>query len=242
MEVTEVRAVYPRWRRLPSADAWQAHFWQIAVRVDTDVGVIGHGSGGGGQPAVHVINGHLRRFLVGRSIADVALGEDSMRHAERVDQAAVRFGGLVRFGRPAGGQAVERVGESRFGVVGGRHRNGRPGSIRCARVSPVWTSIPPCRFQTAAARVVPPRRLQHFPLGVGQGAREHVARRVVIAGETALDDDPHREATRPSPRPPCLPCRPRSPPRSGARTRRLATMANESSRGVVEKWESVSSA
>ena len=71
MTVTEVRAAYPKWRRLPPADAWQAHFWQIAVRVDTDVGVVGHGYGGGGQPAVHVVNDHLRRFLVGRTIGGV---------------------------------------------------------------------------------------------------------------------------------------------------------------------------
>ena len=71
MRVTEVRAAYPKWRRLPPADAWQAHFWQIAVRVVTDVGVVGHGYGGGGQPAVQVINDHLSRFLVGRSIDDM---------------------------------------------------------------------------------------------------------------------------------------------------------------------------
>ena len=71
MTVTEVRAAYPKWRRLPPADAWQAHFWQIAVRVDTDVGVVGHGYGGGGRPAVHVVNDHLRRFLVGRTIGGV---------------------------------------------------------------------------------------------------------------------------------------------------------------------------
>ena len=39
------------------------------MRVVTDVGVVGHGYGGGGQPAVQVINDHLSRFLVGRSIA-----------------------------------------------------------------------------------------------------------------------------------------------------------------------------
>ena len=39
MKVTEVRAAYPKWRQVRPADAWQAHFWQIAVRVVTDVGV-----------------------------------------------------------------------------------------------------------------------------------------------------------------------------------------------------------
>ena len=56
MMVTDVRAAYPKWRRLPPVDAWQAHFWQIAVRVDTDVGVVGHGYGGGGEPwGLHLI-------------------------------------------------------------------------------------------------------------------------------------------------------------------------------------------
>ena len=70
MKVTEVQAAYPKWRHLPLGGAWQAHFWQIAVRVVTDVEVVGHGYGGG-QPAVHVINDHLSRFLVGRTIGDV---------------------------------------------------------------------------------------------------------------------------------------------------------------------------
>ena len=65
MKVTEVRAAYPKWRQVRPADAWQAHFWQIAVRVVTDVGVVGHGYGGGGQPAVQVINDHLSRFWSG---------------------------------------------------------------------------------------------------------------------------------------------------------------------------------
>ena len=62
MRVTEVRAAYPKWRRLPPADAWQAHFWQIAVRVVTDVGVVGDGYGGGGQPAAAL--GPAARLMV----------------------------------------------------------------------------------------------------------------------------------------------------------------------------------
>ncbi len=71
MKITEVKAIYPKWRTAFPKEAWQAHFWQIAVRVDTDVGVVGHGYGGGGKPAVHVINDHLRQFLLGRSINSV---------------------------------------------------------------------------------------------------------------------------------------------------------------------------
>ena len=49
MKVTEVRAAYPKWRRLPPADAWQAHFWQIAVRVVTDVGWLGTATAAAGS-------------------------------------------------------------------------------------------------------------------------------------------------------------------------------------------------
>ena len=44
MKVTEVRAAYPKWRQVRPADAWQAHFWQIAVRVGDRRG------GGAGMP------------------------------------------------------------------------------------------------------------------------------------------------------------------------------------------------
>ena len=84
MKVTGVRAVYPKWRQVPPPHAWQAHFWQIAVRVTTDAGVTGHGYGGGGQPAVHVINDHLSRFLVGRALddtGDIAAAWDELYRA-----------------------------------------------------------------------------------------------------------------------------------------------------------------
>ena len=51
LRITDVRAVYPKWKRLP-AGYWQSHFWQIVVRVDADNGVVGYGYGGGGDPGV----------------------------------------------------------------------------------------------------------------------------------------------------------------------------------------------
>lgn len=63
MKITEVKAVYPRYRAPPPA--WRRHFWQIAVRVDTDLGISGWGYGGGGVAAVEVVNLHLREELVG---------------------------------------------------------------------------------------------------------------------------------------------------------------------------------
>ena len=40
LKITNVAAVYPKWSRLPSG-VWQSHFWQIVVRVETDVGTVG---------------------------------------------------------------------------------------------------------------------------------------------------------------------------------------------------------
>lgn len=70
MKITEVKAVYPKYRHL--APSWRTHFWQIVVRVDTDAGVVGYGYGGGGVAGVAVINGHLRDLLIGREIESVA--------------------------------------------------------------------------------------------------------------------------------------------------------------------------
>ena len=66
MKITEVQSIYPRYRVAPAA--WRRHFWQMVVRIDTDIGVSGWGAGGGGIAAVEVINRHLRELLVGRSI------------------------------------------------------------------------------------------------------------------------------------------------------------------------------
>ena len=70
MKITDVKAVYPKWKHLPTG-AWQSHFWQIVVRVETDIGVTGFGQGGGGEPAAQVVNRHLNELLVGRSIDSV---------------------------------------------------------------------------------------------------------------------------------------------------------------------------
>ncbi len=67
MIITDVTAVYPQWQR-PFSLAWQSHFWQIVVRVETDAGVVGYGYGGGGEPGVLVINQHLRHHLLGLRI------------------------------------------------------------------------------------------------------------------------------------------------------------------------------
>ena len=70
MRITDVKAVYPKWTQVRSG-AWQSHFWQIVVRVETDGGVTGLGYGGGGTPGCAVINQHLCELLIGRAIESV---------------------------------------------------------------------------------------------------------------------------------------------------------------------------
>ena len=70
MKITNVRAIYPRYRKpLPG---WRPHLWQIAVCIETDVGVTGWGYGGAGEAALPIINGHFRQLLQGRTIGEIA--------------------------------------------------------------------------------------------------------------------------------------------------------------------------
>jgi L-rhamnonate dehydratase len=63
MKVTDLKAFYPKYRHI--GGSWRTHFWQIAVRVETDCGVVGWGYGGGGVGAVAVINRHFRELMIG---------------------------------------------------------------------------------------------------------------------------------------------------------------------------------
>lgn len=70
MKITDVKAFYPKWLYQPDK-VWQKCFWQIVVRIDTDIGITGYGYGGGGEPGVLVINRHLRHHLVGVEVGSV---------------------------------------------------------------------------------------------------------------------------------------------------------------------------
>ncbi len=70
MKITDVRAAYPV-RKRHGTGAWQEYYWQIVVRVETDVGVVGYGYGGGGEPGQLIVNGHLRDVLLGTTIGCV---------------------------------------------------------------------------------------------------------------------------------------------------------------------------
>ena len=52
MKITDVKAIYPKWRNRAQG-AWQSHFWQIVVRVESDAAAaapapaVGAGGDGG---------------------------------------------------------------------------------------------------------------------------------------------------------------------------------------------------
>ena len=87
MKITEVQAVYPRYRHL--APSWRTHFWQIVVRVDTDKGVSGWGYGGGGVAAVEVVNRHFRELLLDQQLENTG---DIKRIWEELYRACLPYG------------------------------------------------------------------------------------------------------------------------------------------------------
>ncbi len=66
MRIKEVVAIYPDYKYL--GPSWRTHLWQILVRIETDLGIVGLGYGGGGNAAVEIVNGHFRELLIGRVI------------------------------------------------------------------------------------------------------------------------------------------------------------------------------
>ena len=66
MKITDVKAVYPKYRHV--VPSWRTHFWQIVVRVETDAGVVGLGYGGGGVASVEIVNRHFRELMVGKTL------------------------------------------------------------------------------------------------------------------------------------------------------------------------------
>src|SRR5687767_11362167 len=65
MKIVDVRAVQPVSPGAPPD--WRTSLGQILVAVDTDVGLTGHGVGGGGLAGVHVVRTVLRDLLLGRN-------------------------------------------------------------------------------------------------------------------------------------------------------------------------------
>jgi L-rhamnonate dehydratase len=70
MKITNITAIYPKYQN--RLTAWRVHFWQIVVKIETDVGVTGYGYGGGGVAAVEVVNRHFRGLLLDRTLDSTA--------------------------------------------------------------------------------------------------------------------------------------------------------------------------
>ncbi len=64
MKITDVRACQPRCDSPPD---WRTSMGQILVAIDTDAGITGHGVGGGGLAAIHVVRTVLRDLLLGQN-------------------------------------------------------------------------------------------------------------------------------------------------------------------------------
>src|SRR5687768_2905073 len=69
MKISDIKAVYPNYKRV--VPSWRTHFWQIVVRVETDIGVRGLGYGGGGVAGVEIVNRHFRELLLGREVSSI---------------------------------------------------------------------------------------------------------------------------------------------------------------------------
>jgi len=66
VNITDIKAVYPNYRHV--VPSWRTHFWQIVVRVETDIGVVGLGYGGGGVAGAEIVNRHFRELLLDREV------------------------------------------------------------------------------------------------------------------------------------------------------------------------------
>ena len=82
MKITDVKAVFPDYKHV--VPSWRTNFWQIVVRVESNVGVVGFGYGGGGIASVEIINRHLKEYVVGQevnSVTDIAMILDMLYNA-----------------------------------------------------------------------------------------------------------------------------------------------------------------
>jgi L-alanine-DL-glutamate epimerase-like enolase superfamily enzyme len=68
MRITNIKACQPK---CASPADWRTSLGQILVAVETDAGLIGHGVGGGGLSAIHIIHTVLRDRLVGRDVEPI---------------------------------------------------------------------------------------------------------------------------------------------------------------------------
>ncbi|MBM3996967.1 MAG: mandelate racemase/muconate lactonizing enzyme family protein [Planctomycetes bacterium] len=78
MKIVDIRACQPVCDSPPD---WRTALGQILVAVDTDVGLVGYGVGGGGLAAIHIIRTVLRELLVGQTVEPIEIHWQAMYDA-----------------------------------------------------------------------------------------------------------------------------------------------------------------
>ena len=124
VRIKSIRATQPKASGDPHD--WRTWLGQIAVTVETDDGLTGHGVGGGGKAGIHVIETALSRLLVGADATNVEVLWEDMYTATRVfgrkGIAMMAISGLDlalwdirgrREGKPVAAILGEQVGHAR---------------------------------------------------------------------------------------------------------------------------------
>ena len=111
---------------------WRTSLGQIAVRIETDEGLIGYGVGGGGAAGVHVIRSVVGPLLIGRGVEPVELRWEEMYRATLPFGRATTYSEVARrIDRPSAARAVgAAVGRNPVSFVVPCHRViGRSGGL-----------------------------------------------------------------------------------------------------------------
>ena len=102
MKITDITAIYPKHPQ--KLGGWRPRLWQIVVRVETDVGVVGLGYGGGGEASLPIINGHFRELILNRTV------ENRRGHCRHLERSLFRINPLWAARRRHHGPQRRRFG------------------------------------------------------------------------------------------------------------------------------------
>ncbi len=87
MHIESVQAIYPSYANIPAS--WRTDLWQIVVKVETDIGVIGYGCGGGGKASLPIVNTHFNELLTGETLDEPS---DLARICDRLYFESIPYG------------------------------------------------------------------------------------------------------------------------------------------------------
>jgi L-rhamnonate dehydratase len=143
MRITDIKACQPK---CASPADWRTSLGQILVAVETDLGLIGHGVGGGGLSAIHIIRTVLHDLLVGRDVEPIETRWQEMYAATlafgRKGVAIMALSGIDLALWDLRGKAANK---SVAQVLGG------PIHARMPTYTTVWDDLPEAQFSQHAA-------------------------------------------------------------------------------------------